>query len=439
MAVSFQNANIDTISTVNNLVHEVYVNRVEPHYAYMDPVAGIFKEARNEQDYKVIGKKLVGSADLLFAGGAIASDGNLPDHEYVDPVPWETTPARMYIQRAVDDFLTARAVQPGAFEDLMGRIERQSVEAFQRMTCRHVHGSSNATICVVSSRTSSTVLVVKDGLGHVGTNPLLFVRKGMKMVLLDNGNSYAILGAAKVSSVDYANKSITFAASIEGGGTAAAGMVLCFIGSTDSSSGAYKAERGYAPLGFRDMLDPDGNNSSYLTIAEATYPEIKPVRKTCVDFTEVEFMEFVAEIEANGQTSVTDTSHVFTCQKGVQIELAKTLVGYTQIMGKGQELNGGWTTVKIGNFDFVISGYHTHDEVMAHCLADYVVAPLGGSNVDGEIASPDGNQYARLPGFDGRSWYMRAWLARWMTRRNRSGVLKGISSPNADKYAAVPR
>jgi hypothetical protein len=438
MSADSQIANLEAVSDIGNLVHEVYVDKVVPHYAHLSRVAGLFANAK-PGEYTMVGKKLVFSADLLFAGGALATGGYLPDHEYVDPVPMETTPARMYVQRAVDDFVLERGQSPGAFENFGARVERQALEAFHRMTTRHVHGGSTATVCTVATRTSGTVWVVQDGYGHDGTNPTMFLRKGMKLALLDASDSFSTLGAGTLTAVDHATKTLTFAATIDSGSAGTAGDPFVFVTTTDTSATRFQTERSKAPLGIRDLLDPDANNSSYLTVSESTYPEIKPVRKASADFTEVEVMEFLAEVEANGQFEVSPESHVFTCQKGVEIELAKTLIGYTQIQQKGGKLQGGWDTVMVGPYRFLIDGYHTHDELMLHCLDDYRVVPLGSASTNGSVATPDGNKYQRLADYDGRSWYMKAYLQRFMVRRNRSGVLTGISVSNSDKYAAVPR
>ncbi|HET7322164.1 MAG TPA: hypothetical protein VFI96_06690 [Longimicrobiaceae bacterium] len=438
MSADSQVANLQAVSDIGNLVHEVFVDKVVPHYAHLSPAAGLFTNAK-PGEYTMVGKKLVFSADLLFTGGALATDGYLPDHEYVDPVPMETTPARMYVRRAVDEFVVARGMSPGAFEEFGSRVERQGLEAFHRMTTRHVHGASTASVCVVASRTSSTVFVVKDGYGHAGTNPLMHVRPGMALALLDSSNAFATLGAARIESINYSTKTITFASPIDASPIGAAGDVFVFPTTTDTSATRFKVERGFAPLGLRDLLDPDGNNSAYLTISEATHPEIKPVRKASSDFTEVEVMEFIGEVEAQGQTTVSPETHTFTTQKAVEHELAKTLIGYTQMQQKGAKLQGGWDTVMIGPYRFLIDAYHTHDELMLHCLDDYRVVPLGSSSTQGAVATPDGNKYARLADFDGKEWYMRAWLQRFMVRRNRSGVLTGISVSSADRFAAVPR
>lgn len=430
---------LDTTTTLSNLVHEVFTNRVEPIVEYLDPVAGIFREGKSGKDYRLEGSKLVGFLDYNFIEDMMATNGYLPDHSTTDGVRWETTPSRLYLRRAFDEMELLRINQPGAYEDLAGRTERHAIQSWKRSTGRHVHGSSAGTVAVVDSRTSATVVVVKDGYGHVGTNPTLHIRKGMRLASLDASASYAVLATAKVSSVAHGTKTVTFEATIEGAGTIASGDLLVVSSSTDSTATNFVTERGRAPLGLRDHLDPDSANSSYLTMTEATYPETKPVRKTSSDFGEVELMAFKQELMAQGGSEVTESSHVFTTHPGITHELARTLIGFTQIQQKGQTLNGGWTTVKIAGLDWIESGYHSHDEVMAHCKADYFCVKLGNASVDGQVATPDGQKFSRLADYDGKEYYMRTYLQRIVPRRNRSGTLKGISNPNADTFAAVPR
>lgn len=440
---SSQTANLNTVAGLTGLFHDVFVNKVVPNLAHMAPAAGLFRRA-GQKDYTLVGKQLIYSGKLRASGGAMSTSGNLPDHQFQDVVQFNTTPVRSYVRRAIDNFVKVRGVSPGVFEDFADEMQRQAVEAFERKISRDAHGGSSAVVCKCSSRTSQTVVVVKDGYGHTGTNPLMFIEPGDILSWLDASDSYAAKGAAKVSSFVYSTKTITFAANFDDNSTLiAAGDPICFATTTGTAplstkAGHFETEYGIGPQGFRDILDPDSANSSYNGVAEATYPRNKPLRKTSSSWGETEFMDFIGEIEAAGNTTVTPDSHVMTCQRAVFNELARTLISFTQIQGKGQALQGGWTTINLAGNDFLVDGYHTHDELMAHCLDDYVVVDLSG---DIQTFMGDGSQFARLEDFDGVEWFMYWYGNRFAERRNRSGTLKGISISNydADQFAAVPR
>lgn len=445
MSVAGQVANLDTTTSLSGLVHEVYAKRIEPHIAYMDPVAGLFKKGRQGQDFTFSGSKFVFPLDFNWTNDMQGTNGWLPDHSSTDVVRGETTPARLYVRRAFDEFHMERIKGPGAFESLAERIAKSATESWSRGTGIHVHGSTTGTLATIGARTSATTFTVANAYGHVGTNPMMLLKPKMRVALLDSSNGFAVLGASTILSVNTTTKTVTFTTSMEalgGGALGAVGDVLVKIGSTNSSANNFIPERGYAPLGLRDHLDPDAVNTAYLGVSEVTNPEWAPVRKTSVDFTEVEMMAFAAEVAGQGGTAVSERTHTATTHPVVIFELAKTLIGYTQIREKGKTLNGGWETVKIANYDVIESQYHTINELMLHCTEDYRVGVLGGNGgVDGEKARPDGQTLSRIQDFDGAEWYMRAYIQRWLQRRNRSGTLKAIavSATDADAFSAVPR
>lgn len=430
---------IQSTSDIGHLVYENFKGRVKPWLDVIDAMAALFGTL-GPGEYSMQGKKLVFAADDKYAGMAMSTAGYLPGSQYVDPITLETTPARTYVRRIVDNFTVARASGEATFENFMTRIMRQMWEAFERATIRHIHGSSTATVCTVSSRTSGTVFVVKDGYGYTGASPGQFLEIGMWLALLDASVSYGVLGVAKISAIDHATSqstaTITFLATIDAGALGAAGDPFVFCTSTSSSDTWFQTERSNAPLGLQDLLDPGNANTSYLGVTESGSPRIEPIRRVSADWGEVEFMEFVAEIESKSNSEVTPDSHVFTLHPGILIELAKTLIPYTQIMGKGQDLEGGWSTVRIAGHDFVKTSYHIQNVVYAICKEDAHVCDLDGQAA---IWDGDGSQFRRLADYDGKEWFARHYGQRFFSRRNRSGCLTGVTNPNYQKYSAIPQ
>jgi hypothetical protein len=425
-------ANIDPQIGTAALGHEVFVNEVKPHLNHLAPMAGIYQNAP-AGSYRIDGKKLVFAADLYPAPPGMGTRGQLPEHQYVDLVTLETTPARAFLRKKRDNFQVARGKGPGVFEDYETRERRQELEGWERMVTFHVHGSSAATLAVVDAVADTTHVTLKDGYGHPGTNPLMHIGPNQIVAVLDASNGYAVLGATTLAGEpNFETKGVVFATAIAGMAT---GDLLVRATTTNTAAEHFITERGWAPLGCRDIIDPDENNASYLGKAEATYPRLKPVRMDSADWGEIEFVEFKARIRANGGTPVRKDSHVFSCQEGIVLELAKTLLGYRQAPMDGMTLTGGWESdlVNVAGHAFLIDDYHTPDELMAHCLEDLYAVDLNGAANE---FSEDGSVWSRLEDWDAMEKYRRHYFQRFADRRNRMGVLRDIPNPYADTLSA---
>jgi len=432
-----QQANLDTISTVGNLVHTNFMGRVQPHLEFMGPTLALFKRA-GPGEFVLTGENLKFAGDVTYSGGALATTGWLPDHEYVDPVQFTTTPVRIYVRRAVDSFIAARATGEGSFEDFVGRVMEQLWDAFERTQNRHVHGSSDGTVCLTSARTSATVIVMKDGYGHTGMDPLMFLEAGMTMAWLDASNSYEVGGSGVIDTVAYTTDTVTFAASIENGSgtpTIVAGDPWVFSTTTPYTASHFDTEYTNAPLGLMDHIDSAAASVTYLGVSESTYPRIKPVNVTASTLDEVSIMEFVSELEAKGTSPVTPQSHTSILHPSAWLELSKSLVPYTQIQQKGKELPGGWTAVNIAGHDYLKDPWTLHNVMYCLDMRDMRVADLDG---DARLWAEDGNEWSRIADFDGREVFARHYVARYMTRRNRSGSLSGFTVANASNYTPTP-
>jgi hypothetical protein len=423
---------------IGQLVHENYVNEVKPWLDHLSPVAGLF-ETIGDQGYSLVGEKLVSAAESRYAGGGMSTDGNLPDHQYVDPVRWEATAARSYVRRAVDNFTRALGTTPGAFEDFFARVQDQMLDVYERMQTRHVHGSSEATVCKVGSRAGADEFVVKDGYGYPGAAPCMFVEPGMLLALLDASDDYSVIGVAEVEHVEYntsnTTATITFASDIDPGDDAAEDDVFVFPTTPDTNARHFVTERGLAPNGLLNIIDPNAEQTVFLGVDETEHVRWAPPRRASEDFGHVEMMEFLAEIAAKSNSPVSVETHVLTMQEGIYIELAKDLLPYQQQSQLGRELAGGWNAVRIGDFECIKDIYHIPDVVYAHCPDDYWNIDLDG---DAHVFAEDGSQFQRLADYDGMEWFMRHYNNRGANRRNRCGALTGVPNPKQSRYSAHP-
>ena len=137
MALGSQKSNVQALSNITGLVHEIFVGDVLPSVRWESVTAQLFGAA-GEGDYRYDGESLNGATDLLRPHGALGTDGELPDHSHVDAANWQTTPVRRYVRRAVDNFTEAAAVKgPGSFADFGTRVFDQLWGAFRMMEIRH--------------------------------------------------------------------------------------------------------------------------------------------------------------------------------------------------------------------------------------------------------------------------------------------------------------
>ena len=426
-------------SDVSTLVHELYRDEVVPHLGHMSEMGGLFSKL-TDGGYQLIGEKLKFAADYTYRGGFIGTDGYLPDAEEVDPLELEFTPVRAYIRIAIDNFVEAIARKPGAYEGQAERIVRQMWDAVERAETRHIHGTSAGTVCTFVSRTSATVLVVDNAYGYSGgTQPTMFIEPGMTLALLDASSSYAVIGAAKVASVAHntseTTATITFATDIDTDTEGADGDPLVFATTNDESATRFATERNRAPIGLIDMVDPANAATTYGGATKSSYDRLDSVVRASTAFGQVEVMQFLAEIGARSDSKVTTDSHVITCQPAVEMELAKELIAFQQQAQLGKELQGGWTAVKVGNFNLLSDRYHLADVMYALCPEDLFVVNL----LEAEFASDDGSQWSRLADYDGKEAYVRWFGNRFANRLNRLGALTGISIDSKNRWAAVPK
>jgi hypothetical protein len=439
MALGSQVSGLEAITDLTGLVHEIYAGEVKPNVSSWSPTSQLFQEA-GAGDYRIDGEKLVFSADLTYAGGAMGSDGNLPDHQYVDAVEGETTPARLYVRRAIDNFIEKRAVRgPGAFGDLLGRMFDQMWDAFGRSQIRHAIGTSNGTLCKVSSRTSSTVFVVKDGYGHEDTPPLLHMEVGMIINWVDTGSSNALAGAGTISAITFSTNTVTVTTSAtwEPGNALAANDLIVNATTPNISTDYFASEYTNAPNGLLNIVDPDADSTTVFNISQSTYPRWKPYRKASATFDHIEVTEHFRQLRAKSTSPVGPSTHVCCAQGSVIAELARTLVGFQQQTALGRTFEGGYEAVRIANMDFIEDDWQIHDVLYTLSVEDLFTVDLDG---EADYFAEDGSQFSRLSDFDGKEWYVKSYKQSFSDRRNRHAALTGISLANvtASDFSPVP-
>lgn len=440
MALGSQQANVGSISgnDYTGVLHEVYAGKVKPAVRATSVTSQLFKDA-GPGDYRIDGEKLVGSTDLTYAGGAMHTDGMLPDHEEHDAEEWEITPVQAYRRGAIANFTRVRGGEgPGSFGDVLTRLFDQVFDSFKRLEIRSAIGGTTGVLCVTDSRTSATVIVMKDGYNHVGTHPLMHIEPRMTLAWLDASNAFAVGGSGIVSSQVNSTKTVTFGASIENGSgtpTIASGDLWVHATTTPYTVDYFETEYTNARHGLQTIIDPDEVNTTVLNISETTFPRWAPFREASATFDHIELTEHWQKLAAQSTDPVTPQSHTVLTSPAVYAELARTLEGYQQQQQLGKTFEGGYQAVRVAGQDIVADPWMFHDVLYTVCTENLYRVTING---DADYMDEDGSMFSRIGDFDGVEWYIAEYMNQFSDRRNRHAALTDIGLPNVDEDSFTP-
>jgi len=434
MAYGSQQANLDAATDITGLIHEIFVGQVIPGVRWSSVTNQMYQNAP-EGMYRYDGESLNGAIDLLRPHGAMGTNGQLPDSNHQDAANWQTTPGRAFVRRAIDNFVGAKAqVGPGSFGDLGQRLFDQMWGAFRLMKIRHAIGGVDAILCLVSSRTSATVWVGKDGYNHTGMDPLIMLDEGM-ILTHHSTDGGAAEGAGVVSSIAYSTNTVTMAADWEQTAAVAANDIVCVATTSDPTADYFVSENNLGWNGQAQIIDPDGNLTTVFNIAEGTFPRWKPFRITSGTFDHMEVTEFLRRLAAKSTFPVTPDSHTLVSSGAVYATLARTLEGFQQQTSLGKTFEGGYTAVRIADYDIAVDDFQLHDVLNAYCTEDLYTVSL----VEAGYFEEDGSMYQRIADFDGKEWYARDYGNSFSPSRNRFGALTGITlTVTASDYTPTP-
>ena len=434
MAYGSQQANLDAVANIQGLVHEIFVGEVIPGVRWESITAQMYQNAP-EGSYRYDGESLNGATDLLIPSGGQGTSGQLPDHTHADAANWQTTPAQLYVRRAMNNFVAAKAqLGPGSYADLGQRLFDQMWGAFRMMHIRHAVGGVDAILCECSSRTSTTVWVAKDGYGHTGMDPLIMLTE--EMVLTHHSTDGGVAeGAGIVSSIAYGTNTITMVAAWEQTAAIAADDIVCAATTDDPTADYFVSENNLGANGQPQVIDLAGALTTVFGVSESTYPRWKPSRAASVTFDHIEVTEFLQKLAAKSTYPVTPSSHTLVCGGATYATLARTLTGFQQQMGLGKTFEGGYQAVRIADYEIAVDSYQVHDALIAYCTEDLYHVNL----VEAGYFEDDGSMYQRIADFDGKEWYVRSYENNFSPSRNRMGAITGIThTVTADEFTPVP-
>ena len=420
-----QIGNVGATSDFSGLAHDIFVGDVVPHARRMSPSASVFNDA-GPGDYRLLGTKMKFAARLHDAVGGAATDGKVPDHIDSDAVQGELTPIRRYHRIAMDNLTKSQVTGEGAFEDISTFLFDEFWAAWKNMEIRQAIGSSTGYIAKVSSRTSSTVVVLKDGFGHAGTNPISHIAKNAIVSWWDVDQAQ-VGGAAKISNIDETNNTVTLdsAATWETAvGNAIAADDFIMIATTNSTASAhFVTERNLAPYGFGTIVDPDASISTAFNIAESNYPRWKPVRRTGGTVDHLAVSDFFEALGTKRREPVTPGTDVALAHGAVIRQVARSLMGYQQQAYTGGDLRGGHGGVFVDGIPLVPDPYFYHD-----VLAVLYKPALYRVNLGGEpgFYDQDGSEWSRMADYDGQDGFASEYMNFFTNQRGYHGAMVGL-------------
>jgi hypothetical protein len=264
----------------------------------------------------------------------------------------------------------------------------------------------------------------------------MHLEPGMVIAWVDADDG--IDGAATISSIDYGTNTITVDSGTtwEPGDQLAATDRIVFATTPNIATDYFTAEFENAPNGLYNLIY-DASITTVLGIAESGAPRWKPFRDASATFDHIEVTEFRRKLAAKSTSPVTAQTHTCVTQGAVVAELARTLVAFQQQQQLGRTFEGGYQAVRIAGLDFIEDDFQIQDALYFLSMEDLFNVDLDG---EADYFAEDGSQFSRLSDFDGKEWYVKHYKQNFVNRRNRFGVLTGISLPNvtASEFDPTP-
>ena len=443
-----QQSRVELLSDLTGLTHDIFVGKVKNVVKRSSITAQMIQDA-DPGEYRFSGQKMKFATDLRFKTGGMASSGWVPDYIALDAVQGELTPVRRYARFAIDNLIELLASGEGSFQDIGERIFDQLWDSWESQEIRHAIGESSGITAVVDSRTSSTVIVLKDGLGYADMNPLMHISEGSIIAWYDVGTP-GFGGAGTITAINLATKAITIdsAATWEPSATVAADDLIFFATTPNITATHFDTERNVAPNGIGTILDPAGSYTTVHGIAESTSPRWKPVRQQSVTFDHFEVMEFILLLGNKRGFDVTPAADSCVTSPGAAHQLAQSLMAFQSQAYTGGKLQGGYSFsgasgnsddnrphagLEVGGLPVYVDGFFFHDVFAILNNESLYRVGIGG---EADYEDGDGSMWQRISDYDGKDGYVSDYGNCMSNHRGAHGALTGIANVDADKFAA---
>lgn len=447
-----QRSQIELLDELTGLTHDIFVGDVKNNVRRSSVTSQAFQDAP-PGEYKFSGQSTKFATDLRYKTGAMATDGRIPDYIGLDAVQGTITPTRRYVRFAVDNLIELLASGEGSFEDLSDRIFRHLWSAWESMEIRQSVGASSGVVGLVESRGSTTTVVLKDGYGHLGTDPLVNLSEG-SIIGWYNVSGTAVGGAGVITNINYVTREITLddAATWEPSGSPSADDPVFFASTSNPSSDRFVLERNLAPHGVGDIADPEGQYTTVFGISETDYPRWKPFRKQSVTFDHLEVTEHWLQLGSKRGYDVRPDSDLAITYGSVATQLARSLMAFQQQAYTGGQLKGGYNMgggsgnddagephagLAISGVPIYTDGFFYHDVFLTLCRDKLFRVEVGG---EADYWTGDGNRWNRMVDYDGKDGFVNHYMNNLCIDRGSIGLLTEIITEldARDFSASVP-
>ena len=263
-----------TISTVDNILKDFYVDKIVEEVKQQEPLSDFFKK---RDDMPTDGRQVYYPAHVgrNTGVGAIGAGGNLPTagyQQWVDfNIPYRYNYARIQIDA---QSMKATKTSRGAFEKVFDAEIMGAARDCGRNRNRQLFGSGAGWIAQISSGTNNVTQTLKNLQGQTDANgqysPARFFAAGQIIAGVAAG---AISWVGTVLSVAANLSTVTFTGAV----STTTGDYLVLVSTATSSA---IVDTGWAReiMGLMGMVDDTTYVSTYMGVARGTYPSLQSTR-----------------------------------------------------------------------------------------------------------------------------------------------------------------
>lgn len=207
------------------------------------------------------------------AGGTFSKGGFFPPDTFAQEKQATTGVARAYVTRQIDGLLNlGTSNKEAAFEKILRKTYREIKSAGRLLMQGALHGAGQGVLCVVSSVTSTTVVVVNAPYGIAGAGQgTLLLAPGDYLAVRDTTGATlrgkSTLSTITTVSATSANGTLTFSSAIAG--VVATDIIVKATVSDDSYSGTAGTD---VPNGLANITNRGGSYATLHGLSASTYP-----------------------------------------------------------------------------------------------------------------------------------------------------------------------
>ncbi len=333
--------------------------------------------------------------------------------------------ARNYAKLFVDGLALKATQDPkGSYISVAKKLMEDVLDQWTIEQNRVLHGDGLAIRGLVVSRTSATVVTVNAPYGISNAGPgNLHIEVGDTIASHDVSAANAFLGKAKVSAISLSGDTatITFDASIEGGGTIAAGDILVTAVPTavNASDSSYGAE----PYGLKAIMDVENSFATFEGINDARWVAQKLTSGT-LDETVVMRLLNTIRARAGVEWRNDPKTMLLLTTTGIWQQYGESLLGLRRFSAPEMKLNGGFTGVACAGGVLVDDPWSPRGRLYAVYGPDTVMVDLMDFQ---KLTYEDAPAWQRSSTRDGWESLMGVYWNYGCARRNSHGVISGIT------------